>query len=97
MRQTKVSARGQAVIPQEIRAKLGIKAGTKLAWSTRDGVIIVVPIPEDPVEASFGILKGKGYTFEDFMEERRRERELERQQEARLEAQLRRASRKRKR
>lgn len=84
MKQTKVSVRGQTVIPREIREQLGIKPNTKLAWSVRDGVIIVVPIPEDPVRALVGILKDTGYTFEDFMEERRRERELDRRREERL-------------
>lgn len=83
MKQTTVSVRGQTVIPQEIREQFGIKPNTKLAWSTRDGVIIVVPLPEDPVKASYGVLKGQGYTLQDFLQERARERELERQRDAR--------------
>lgn len=88
MRQSKVSVRGQTVIPQEIRQRFAIKANTKLVWSARNGVIVVVPVPEDPVEASFGILKGTGFTFEDFMEDRRRERELDRLRDERLMRQL---------
>ena len=96
MRQTKVSVRGQTVIPHEIREELGIKANTKLAWSTRNGVIVVVPIPEDPIKASFGILAGRGYTLEDFLEERRQERALEQEQDLRDDARIRQATRKRK-
>ncbi len=91
MKQSTVSVRGQTVIPQEIRQQFGIKPNTKLAWSTRNGVIIVVPIPEDPVAASVGILKGSGFTFEDFMQERRLERELDRLREERLMKQVERA------
>ena len=97
MQQSTVSVRGQTVIPHEIREQFGIKPNTKLAWSTRNGIIVVVPMPEDPVKGSFGILAGKGYTFQDFMQERQKERELERQRDARLDAQVRRAARKRKR
>ena len=96
MKQTKVSVRGQTVIPQEIREQFGIKPETKLSWSTRNGIIIVIPIPEDPVKASIGILKGRGFTLKDFLEQREKERELDRQREARLEAQIDRAMRRRK-
>jgi AbrB family looped-hinge helix DNA binding protein len=92
MKQTKVSVRGQTVIPQEIREEFGIKANSRLAWSSRNGVIIVVPIPEDPVEAAFGVLAGRGFTLRDFLEERQKDRELDRRREALLEEQVRRAS-----
>jgi AbrB family looped-hinge helix DNA binding protein len=95
MKQSKVSVRGQTVIPREIREEFGIKANSRLAWSTRNGVIIAIPVPEDPVAASIGILGGKGFTLKDFLEERQKERDLEREREARLDAQVRRAPRKR--
>ncbi len=88
MKQSKVSVRGQTVIPQEIREQLGIKPNSRLAWSARDGVIVAVPIPEDSVQASIGILKDSGYTFADFMEDRRREREFERQLDEREDRRL---------
>lgn len=96
MHQSVVSIRGQTVIPQPIRKELGIKPSTRLAWTSQDGVIIVVPIPADPVKASFGMLAGKGYTFENFMEERRREREVERRQDDVLDRAMSRSRRKRK-
>jgi AbrB family looped-hinge helix DNA binding protein len=77
MKQTKVSVRGQTVIPQEIREQFGIKPNTKLAWSTQNGVIVVVPIPEDPVRALVGILKGRGPTTADLLAERRADLEME--------------------
>lgn len=36
MKQSKVSVRGQTVIPQEIRDELGIKPESMVAWSVRD-------------------------------------------------------------
>ena len=95
MKYSRISKRGQTVVPQEIREEFGIKPGGRLAWSTENGVIIVIPIPEDPITASFGILAGRGYTLDDFLKERQKERELEREREARLDAQVRRALRKR--
>lgn len=88
MRNSKVSVRGQTVIPKEIREQLGIKSNTVLAWFVQDGVIRIVPIPDDPIAASVGILKGSGFTFEDFMADRAADRELERQHEERLMKQI---------
>jgi bifunctional DNA-binding transcriptional regulator/antitoxin component of YhaV-PrlF toxin-antitoxin module len=74
------------VIPQEIREQLGIKPNSRLAWSARDGVIVAIPMPDDPIEASLGMLAGKGYTFEDFIRDRQEDREFERRLEERQEA-----------
>jgi AbrB family looped-hinge helix DNA binding protein len=79
---SKVSVRGQTVIPKEIREALGIKPNTKLYWKLQDGVATVRPLPDDPVAASIGILKGK-FSFEDFLRERNEERARERELEER--------------
>jgi len=75
--QSVVSTKGQTVIPKEIRDALGLKEGQKLGWILRGGVLRVIPIPEDPVRAVMGILKGHG-TYEEWMAERNAEREQER-------------------
>ncbi len=74
---SKVSVRGQTVIPKELRKALGITTETTLDWNLKNGYIVVYPIPKDPVAASVGILRGKGPTVADLLEERRRERERE--------------------
>ena len=84
MKQSKVSVRGQTVIPQEIREELGITSDTKLMWYVADGAIRVIPIADDPVAAPRGILKGSGFTFQDFMDDRDRDRQLEREHEEKL-------------
>ena len=84
MSSSKVSVRGQTVIPQDIREKLGIKPKTILDWSIHDGVIFVVPIPDDPVAASVGLLKKWGYDREQYLKGREEDLELERQHEERL-------------
>ena len=78
---SQVSSKGQTVIPKGIRKALAIKEGTRIAWILRDGKLTVFPIPEDPVAASIGILKGHG-TFDEWLAERNEERERERQLEA---------------
>ena len=78
---TTVSVRGQTVVPREIREKMGIVPKSKLEWQIVDGLIVVTPIPPDPVRASIGILKGRGLTTEDLLAERRKERQRERDEE----------------
>jgi hypothetical protein len=48
-----------------------------LDWKIRNGVIIVLPIPADPVQSSVGILKGRGISTSDLLAEREEEREKE--------------------
>ena len=88
--ESSVYARGQTVIPKTIREALAIDYGTRLHWELREGVIQVTPIPQRPVQALRGILKGTGYTFEQFMQERQAERQRERELEARQGEELRR-------
>jgi AbrB family looped-hinge helix DNA binding protein len=71
-----VSARGQTVIPKEVREALGITEGTRLSWTVKGKHVYLVPIPDDPVRALRGILKGHG-TFDEWMEQRNEERRQE--------------------
>jgi AbrB family looped-hinge helix DNA binding protein len=41
---TKVTARGQIVIPQEIRKEIGIEKGTQLLVYTEDDAMILKPV-----------------------------------------------------
>ena len=78
---SKVYERGQTVIPKRIRDALAIEHGARLQWRVHEGVIQVIPVPANPVQALRGILKGTGYTFAQFLRDRQREREAERRQE----------------
>lgn len=53
---------------------MGITPSDLLEWKIRDGVILVYPLPADPVKASPGILSGKG-AFQEFLDECNAERE----------------------
>jgi AbrB family looped-hinge helix DNA binding protein len=78
---SKVSVRGQTVIPKAVREELNISQETVLEWKVKDGVVVVMPLPADPIEASYGMFKGKGSVVDDVLnmrkEERKKERELE--------------------
>lgn len=51
-------------------------------WQVKEGMAQVVAIPQDPVGALRGILKGKGPTFEEYLADRNAERQRERELEA---------------
>ena len=75
--QTTVSVRGQTVIPRHIREELGITPTTRLEWKVKNGLIIVLPIPSDPVQSALGILEGRGPSTSDLLAERKSDREKE--------------------
>lgn len=56
----RATIKGQVVIPAELRKKYNIKKGSKVNIYEGEGnVIIIKPLPDDPIEASKGMLKGK--------------------------------------
>ncbi len=65
--EAKVSSKGQVTIPQPIRERFGITAGTVLAFREDSGRIVVTKAShEDPVTAVFGSL-ADGRTTETIM------------------------------
>lgn len=80
---SKVSVRGQTVIPQELREALGIHTGTRLSWSVVDGSLLVTPETDDPVRSTRGLLRGLGPTTAHLLAARREERAREAEADAR--------------
>jgi AbrB family looped-hinge helix DNA binding protein len=77
-------AKGQVVIPKEIRQALGIAPGTKLHVSV-EGKKIVLCLPlADPIEALCGIAKGGPSLTKALLEDRKQEREREERKFARF-------------
>jgi len=74
----KTSSKGQIVIPAEIRKKLGIKPGQKVALTLEKDKAVIEPLPEDPIKALRGILKGKPSMTKALLKER--EKEIEREE-----------------
>ena len=84
MERSRVSTKGQTVIPKAVREALHIGEGTELVWQVRDGVVEVIPVAEDPITALIGILKDMDYSSDDLVRDRMREREEEEEKDRRL-------------
>lgn len=51
-----VTPKGQVMIPASLRKRLGIKPGLKVLVEVEDETLIIRPLPENPVDALYGIL-----------------------------------------
>jgi AbrB family looped-hinge helix DNA binding protein len=54
-----VAERGQVTIPKPLRDKLGIRPGTALEFTARDGTLVARKAETDPVSRVFGCLGGR--------------------------------------
>lgn len=73
---SKVTSKGQVVIPKKLREKYGIHTATAIRWIEKDQGILMVPESEDPIVEARGMLKGSGI-LKAYMKEKRREKEKE--------------------
>ncbi len=53
-----VSAKGWVVIPKSIREKHGLKKGSRVQILDYGQILVIVPLPDDPVEALHGMFGG---------------------------------------
>lgn len=83
MSRATVSARGQLIIPRKLRKKYGIKSKSEVEWLDMGNGLALIPIAEDPVKATRGILKGKGLR-ESLLKVKKEEREREEKRIARF-------------
>ena len=56
---TKVSQKGQIVIPKKLREKYGIAVKGKVMVTEMDNHMVILPLPQDPVRGAKGMLKTK--------------------------------------
>jgi AbrB family looped-hinge helix DNA binding protein len=71
---SRATIKGQVLIPAPLRNKFNIKKGSRVAISEGEGnVILIKPLPDDPIEASRGILKGKTSMTRALVKDRRAE------------------------
>ena len=73
---SKVTTKGQIVIPKKIREKYGIYPSTSIRWVEKKDGILMVPDTEDPIVAARGMLKGTG-VLKTYLREKKKERKME--------------------
>ena len=73
---SKVTSKGQIVIPKRIRDKYGIRPSTSIHWVEKEEGILMIPDTEDPISAARGMLKGSGI-LKAYLKDKKREKERE--------------------
>ena len=73
MATVKTLAKGQIVIPANIRKKYHIEPGTEMQVMEYGGIIYLIPPVEDPVKVACGLLPPKPSLSEKLLRERKSE------------------------
>ena len=78
---TRLSSKGQLVIPSAVRKAMGLRPGTQFHLRIEEGKIILEPIETSPIEALYG-----KYADADFLTELETEHKQEIADEAKVRA-----------
>ena len=73
----KSSSKGQIVIPKEIREKLGITPGKRILLRVVNEHAEITPLPDDPIKAMRGILKGGKSMAKELLAERKKDNRID--------------------
>lgn len=77
---SKVTSKGQVVIPKKLRIKYGIRTATAIRWIEKDTGILMVPESENAIIEARGMLSGSGilkaYLAEKRLEKKRENRPI---------------------
>ena len=73
----KTSPKGQVVIPKEIRKRLGITPGKRLLFRVVDDHAEITPLPDDPIAALRGTLKGGKSLTKELLAERKKDNRID--------------------
>ena len=74
---SRVSTRGQAVIPAEIRRRYGLKRDSRIEWVDIGNAILVIPQDKDVIEGSFGMLRESKLSVNDLLLAREEDKKKE--------------------
>ena len=74
---TVLSAKGQVVIPEAIRERLGLQRGDRFEVEVAEDAVILKPLPRNPLLALRGAFRGPDSLTEALLEEHRLDREAE--------------------
>jgi len=73
---SKVTTKGQVVIPKKLRQKYAIAPATAIRWIAKKNGIMLIPEANDPIAAARGMLKGSGL-LKSYMQDKQLEKERE--------------------
>ena len=73
---SKVTSKGQIVIPKRLREKYAIFPATTISWIEKEGGILMVPESADPIKAARGMLRGSGI-LKAYLKEKKLEKQRE--------------------
>ena len=71
---SKVTSKGQVVIPKKLREKFGISSSSSIRWIEQECGILLVPESEGPIVAARGMLEGTG-VLRAYLKEKQRARQ----------------------
>ncbi len=77
---SKVTSKGQIVIPKKIPEKYGIRPSSSIHWIEKEGGILMVRDSDDPIITARGMLKGSGL-LKAYLLEKKKEKETEKKKQ----------------
>jgi len=69
---SKVTVKGQVLIPGDIRRRHHIQPGTKVRFMEYGNVVCLVPVVKEPVDDAYGFLRDDGPSASDELLQKRR-------------------------
>jgi AbrB family looped-hinge helix DNA binding protein len=73
---SKVTSKGQLVIPSKLRKKLGIRKGTQVAFVEEGKRLVIQPITPEYIRSLRGSLKGAASALKVILQDHKKDREL---------------------
>ena len=74
METSRITTKGQIVIPKRIRSNLGITKGSKVGFIEKEGKIILQPLNKSYFEGLAGVVGTKGKMLKSLLQDKKRER-----------------------
>jgi len=76
----KVLSGGRIRLPKPVREKYGLEKGVQIKMVDHDGVLVVIPLAGDPVDALHGMLEDGPSLTEDLLYSRSEDKKKEEQE-----------------